>query len=422
MARKAEARDDGGGPVVTKQWRTGMHAVNAFSRLCIDQGWVFTETPQQTDFGKDGYVDIAVDGALTGYCVAVQIKGGPSFRTRDGYKIPTTAKLHNYWQFSTTPVFGVVWDEAEDAIYWTNATGQLWREDIKTIKIPKANRFPDTGLEFMQAAFHASVGSEVAAALGADDEDRQISAIWDIRALGRHDHRHLVLLRRVMFGLQPRALDFSIVTLNDYSLNMDLIKTSESVAIGAKVRPSYRWTVDEAVALLDRSHDDGNGYFGRGSWGQAIYYVLMGDDMHGFFELVRRAAQRAAQEGRTNAASMGLILLTAWAEEDGRSVVEAFVAEYPEMLSSEIVTGLIADLDAYGSVSLQAGQVAVTDDCSGVAGHLLPVRDREQVCADPVWRTTALRRSRGRVHDTAAVPGSLQRCPASRLGGALVGR
>ena len=48
---------------------------------------------------------------------------------------------------------------------------------------------------------------------------------------------------------------------------------------------------------------------------------------------------------------MGLILLTVWAEDDGRSVVDAFVAEYPAMRSSEIVTELIADIDAYGLVS-----------------------------------------------------------------------
>ncbi len=167
MRRTPKARHTGG-PAVSRQWTTGTLAVNAFHRLCTTQGWVFTESPQQTDFGKDGYVDIAVDGELTGFCVAVQVKGGPSFRTRTGYKIPTTARLRNFWKFSTTPVFGIVWDEDVDACFWTNVTEQLWRGDLTTIKVEKSNRLPETSHEFMDAAYHASVGSEVAAALGGD--------------------------------------------------------------------------------------------------------------------------------------------------------------------------------------------------------------------------------------------------------------
>ena len=48
--------------------------------FCLDQGWVFTETPEQTDFGKDGYLDFSKGGRLTGQCIALQIKGGLSFR------------------------------------------------------------------------------------------------------------------------------------------------------------------------------------------------------------------------------------------------------------------------------------------------------------------------------------------------------
>lgn len=269
-----------GGPTVSEQWKTGTLAVNAFARMCTEQGWVFTEVPQQADFGKDGYVDIVIDGEPIGLCIAVQVKGGPSFRTRGGYRIPTTERLREFWKFSTTPVFGIVWDADAAACFWTNITEQLWTDPhLRAVTLKASNRLPETSDEFMDAAFHASVGSEVAAALGGDDEDRQINAIWDIRALGRHDHRHLVLLRRVMFGLRPRALDFSIVTLNDFSLNFDVLKTLASVELGTKVRPAYLWSVDEAVELLERVRDEGDGYFGRGSFGGAVYWLLVGDDL-----------------------------------------------------------------------------------------------------------------------------------------------
>ena len=74
------ACDDPGGPVVPGTWVTSQKAVNAFEAFCLDQGWVFTETPEQTDFGKDGYLDFSKDGRLTGQCIALQIKGGVSFR------------------------------------------------------------------------------------------------------------------------------------------------------------------------------------------------------------------------------------------------------------------------------------------------------------------------------------------------------
>ena len=56
--------DDPGGPIVSDTWVTSQKAVNTFQAFCLDQGWVFTETPEQTDFGKDGYLDFSKDGRL----------------------------------------------------------------------------------------------------------------------------------------------------------------------------------------------------------------------------------------------------------------------------------------------------------------------------------------------------------------------
>jgi hypothetical protein len=102
-------RDDPGGPVVPGTWVTSQKAVNAFEAFCLGQGWVFTETPEQTDFGKDGYLDFSKEGRLTGQCIALQIKGGVSFRRGGSYVIPADRRRRTFWSQSSVPVFGIVW-------------------------------------------------------------------------------------------------------------------------------------------------------------------------------------------------------------------------------------------------------------------------------------------------------------------------
>ena len=93
--------DDQSGPIVSETWVTSQKAVNAFRAFSLDQGWVFTETPEQTDFGKDGYLDFTRNGRLTGQCIALQIKGGVSFHRRDSFVIPADRRRRTFWMESS---------------------------------------------------------------------------------------------------------------------------------------------------------------------------------------------------------------------------------------------------------------------------------------------------------------------------------
>lgn len=42
-------------------------------------GWIYRPVPQESDFGVDGYIDIVNDGNVTGKSIAVQIKCGDSY-------------------------------------------------------------------------------------------------------------------------------------------------------------------------------------------------------------------------------------------------------------------------------------------------------------------------------------------------------
>jgi hypothetical protein len=69
---------------ITQSWRAGREAVAEFGLFCAKQGWIFVEVPEQSDFGKDGYVDLTTpEGEVPGNCFAVQVKGGRS-RWRTG--------------------------------------------------------------------------------------------------------------------------------------------------------------------------------------------------------------------------------------------------------------------------------------------------------------------------------------------------
>ena len=86
------------------------------------------------DVGKDAYVDIVVDGDVSGDVIALQIKGGESFRRARGYAIHCTAADRELWRSSSIPVFGVVHDAGK--LHWTNLTA--WARALASDMRPAA--------------------------------------------------------------------------------------------------------------------------------------------------------------------------------------------------------------------------------------------------------------------------------------------
>jgi hypothetical protein len=70
---------------------------------------VFQPVDASNDFGKDGYVDVADDGTLTGELFSVQVKGGESWSAADRDRIPV-GKHRDVWMNSPVSVIGVVHD------------------------------------------------------------------------------------------------------------------------------------------------------------------------------------------------------------------------------------------------------------------------------------------------------------------------
>lgn len=112
-----------GFPTVRKTAVIGEVGVNAVSSIVNDAfGWIFRRNHNEHDFGIDGYLDIVSEsGAVTGQCIAVQIKTGQSF-TRTGGANGLTfygEKKHlNYYLNLPMPIVVVIHDDVSGKTYW----------------------------------------------------------------------------------------------------------------------------------------------------------------------------------------------------------------------------------------------------------------------------------------------------------------
>ena len=344
------------GPKVTDAWVTSQRAVNAFKDFCLRNKWVFTETPEQTDFGKDGYLDLSHEDQLTGQCIAVQVKGGSSWRTTDGYLIRADSRRRSFWAESTVPVFGIVWDPDNEGLYWIDLTARLREGGHNAeLRVPASHRIDGGDVsDFLDAMWRSTTGSSLALAFGSDDFELQEAAIYDAYGLGRRDHRYLVLLRRVMFKLDPTALDLAISILNTCSLNMDNLYDPKWMSTETRhaVRDHFVWSVDEAIELLDRTQDrDG---FERGSFSTCIYWLLVGPDPSGdhFVDLAEEAALRAASRGRAHAAKWALFLRVYWAGTDGKQVLDRLCTVQSRLGATPLAREMANQLAEFGHLSI----------------------------------------------------------------------
>ncbi len=86
-------------------------------------GMVVQEVDTANDIGKDLYVDLAQDGRFTGELIALQVKGGGSYRGPHGsHRLRADADDRDLQANGSVPVFGVIHDPDYDALYWTNLT------------------------------------------------------------------------------------------------------------------------------------------------------------------------------------------------------------------------------------------------------------------------------------------------------------
>jgi hypothetical protein len=139
-----------GFPRQNKRQEIGRKGESHFASFITEKlGWVYRPVHQESDFGIDGYVDVLIDGNVTGKCFAVQIKCGDSYtskRSAGGIKYEGKNKHLNYYLNLNTPIVFIVFTGKCDTGYWvefdiektTNTTNGWW------IEIEKSNEINET--------------------------------------------------------------------------------------------------------------------------------------------------------------------------------------------------------------------------------------------------------------------------------------
>src|SRR4030042_3919630 len=107
-----------------KNRKTEREAVNAAREFFEANGCIFQEVDTGNDYGKDAYIDLVDEGHVTGVCAAVQIKGGASYKRKEGYAIPIGEHL-DVWRSSTLPIIGIVYDPEDRQLRWCNISNYL---------------------------------------------------------------------------------------------------------------------------------------------------------------------------------------------------------------------------------------------------------------------------------------------------------
>jgi hypothetical protein len=335
---------------------TSREGVNAAQAFFESNGCVFQEVAQQNDYGKDGYVDIARSGVLTPLCVAVQIKSGESYRASGGdYLVPIEGHASN-WRRSTVPVFGLVYDPADRLLRWADLTAHLRdnpEQEEGSIPVSREAVLTPYGLGYFVSAASKYVsqgGSAVALQLLASVDALQADAVFDAWALGRHDARHLILLRRVILELRPIALRRAIHLLSHAGSHPDILWTPTNWIprhVEEQVLPSFRWSAEE-VAHMIRVIDLAE--WGRGTLGQS-FDVLVYEDPN-IVRNARAAVGILLEGGNDITIAVRAATITLSHSREARRELGRLLELYPVLSGHEWFGAIAALVEAEGQLSL----------------------------------------------------------------------
>lgn len=333
-------------------------AIRAARGLFEDEQMPVQEVDTANDIGKDLYVDLIDEGVFTGELVALQVKGGASYRAISGaHRIRTTAHDRLLWANSPVPVFGIVHDPGDDALYWANLTAWSRAQGAvpETLAVTMSTwaLTPRTLGDFLAEArsFLAASGPPALLGLADEDVDLQIQAIRDAFALGRRDPRPLLLVRRSILYLADEALAQAVrvLTLALPRAHGDIWWTPHNW-IDPEVRARMsselsQWNLQEAIRLL--SFPDGDEWT-RGGLGQDIA-ALVGS---GWGPDVTRLLEDVAMRASLDAAWPALMLLVDAAGDDGPEVFDSVVPQSAALRTSTVVKELGSVLAEHGSACL----------------------------------------------------------------------
>lgn len=324
-------------------------AVNATRAFFEANGCVFHEVAEQNDYGKDAFVELGLEGRVTGLCAALQIKGGESYERPDGGYVIPIGNHAEYWRSSSIPIFGIVHDSQDDGLRWCNISEMLGR----CRRQPPTSLYVEGSAVLTPMALRREIAAAVETArfarthhalmrLLSPIDQVSFSAIHECFIAGRSDPEVLITLRYVMPALTVRPLCAAIETLSRLTDHPDILWhpgnwIPEEVA--AEVRRHFRWSTEEVATFLEWLPLE---TFQRGCTGESLYMLLIQDP--NIKATMRRACTLALERAVPQAIWTALHLWLFWERDGARDAYEKFVAAHPEIRNVDNVDEIEAQI------------------------------------------------------------------------------
>jgi hypothetical protein len=331
------------------------YAIRSARAVFEDAGCIYQPVDGSNDIGKDAYIDIVEGNEVTGELIALQIKGGGSYKRANGYGVPCSAADRDLWRTSSIPIFGIVHDPTDQRLHWTNLTGwarslphdstasyapvnTIWSLDARTIR------------DFLSQAraFLAVTGPPVLLDLASEDPQRQRTAILDAFAFARHDPKALLLVRAALRYFRDRSsLRLAIHVLALTIGHGDIFWHAGNWlprATCEAVPPELRWTWHEAEQLIGATAPE---EWDRGGLGQDVSVLLDADP--DITDLLESLWVRTSD---VDVALRTLLILVSAAGEDGLNAYDRLIAKRPDLMEDDYVFELRHHLADVGFVSM----------------------------------------------------------------------
>lgn len=177
----------------------------------------------------------------------------------------------------------------------------------------------------------------------------QLGAVFDAWALGRHDAKFLVLLRRLILELEVGAVRRAIHLLAQAGSHPNILWTKDNWIpqhIGDQVLPSFRWSPAELAHMIRAVPFEDYGY---GTLGESLD-VLMYEDPNIVGALCPAIGLMLAAND-LGAAVRGATLVLSHAR-DARRNLASLVQQYPALMDDEWFLGVAASVREEGKFSL----------------------------------------------------------------------
>lgn len=333
--------------------RAAREAVNAVRAFFESHGCVFQEIDEGNDYGKDAYVDISSGESVTGTCVALQIKGGASFRTKMGYKIPIDAKHRQIWAESTIPIAGIVYDPVDKKLRWCNisaAVGASSDNRPRDILIDPTTVLDNTTLDAFALSFASAPKEHPLVLLCSRSEESQLRALRDCFALGRFDARVLIGVRALLNLLTRRSFRLAIRILAHLTPHPDIFWGPNNwigTDVKNAVKPVLVWEDSEVVRLLECVEED---EWDRGNLGEDVYMLLYEDPR--IKEKIELIACDAASADNQRVAFAAFNLAIYWAGDNALEKYLALTEGCPALRSLPLDKEREQTLREFGHISI----------------------------------------------------------------------